>query len=263
MTDFRILSRPTISMSTFVRILHENNSPAAADAEKAWKNIVAYGVDPAFELAMFRHESSYGRKGAAVSRCNWGNLRRSPYFKSHKGFAKYPTWAQGAGDTARLLSIYGRNLIRLHKNTSTARTLPFVWAPAKDHNKPAAYGQALVDAIIRYHKRDRAWNPGGPHAAAGLAHPSPHPIAMPALAPGVTRYTTSFRGCRIRTAPNLSASIVKVAPVGLVIGATGAVNGAAYSVNGPTSRSWLKVVEIGGVRLQRPVFTARLFWHPV
>ena len=46
---------------------------------------------------------------------------------------------------------------------------------------------------------------------------------MPALAPGVTRYTTSFRGTRIRTAPNLTASIVKVAPVGLVIGATGAV----------------------------------------
>ncbi|MFI5226472.1 MAG: hypothetical protein ACHQ3P_07330 [Candidatus Limnocylindrales bacterium] len=86
---------------------------------------------------------------------------------------------------------------------------------------------------------------------------------MPALAPGVTRYTTSFRDTRIRTAPNLIASIVKVAPVGLVIGATGAVDGASYSANGPTSRSWLKVVEIGGVRLQRPVFTARLFWHAV
>ena len=263
MTDFKILSRPTISRATFVRILHENDSPAAGSAEQAWANIIAYGVDPAFELAMFLHESSYGRKGAAVSRRNWGNLRRSPYFKSFKGFAKYPTWAAGAGDTARLLRIYGLDLIRPPRHTSTARTLPFVWAPAKDHNKPAAYGQALVDAMVRYHRRERAWNPKGPNAAAPLSHPNAHPTVLPALAPGVTRYRTSFRGCRIRTAPNLTASIVKVAPVGLVIGAAGVVNGAPYSANGPSSRSWLKVVEIGGVRLQRPVFTARLFWHPV
>jgi hypothetical protein len=119
-----------------------------------------------------------------------------------------------------------------------------------------------VDAIARYHRRERAWNPGGPNVAATHVHPNPHPAVMPALAPGVTRYTTSFRGTRIRTAPNLTASIVKVAPVGLVIGATGAVDGAPYSANGPTSRSWLKVVETA-VRLQRPVFTARLFWHAV
>jgi len=260
--DFPILSSPTISKSTFVRILHQNHSPAAADAEKAWAKIVAYGVDPAFELAMFRHESSYGTKGAAVSRRNWGNLRRSPYFPSHKGFATYPTWADGAGDTARLLRIYGKNHIRRNTVTSTARSLPKVWAPAADHNKPIAYGTALVVAMIRYHAREKAWNPGGPHPDAPV-EPSPHPAPMPALPQGVTRYTTSFRGCRIRTDPDLAASIVKVAPVGLVIGAGGIVDGATYVVNGVTSRRWLKVVEIGGVRLKRPVFTARFFWQPV
>ena len=266
MIDFPILSKPTISKSTFVRILHQNHSPAAADAEKAWAKIVDYGVDPAFQLAMFLHESSYGTKGAAVSRRNWGNLRRSPYFPSHKGFAKYPTWAAGAGDTARLLRIYGLDLIRPKKSdprhhTSTARTLPFVWAPAKDHNKPDRYGKALVEAMIRFHGREKAWNPGGLHENAPKGQPAPHPPPMPAVAPGVTRYTTSFRGCRIRTDPDLGASVVKVAPVGLVIGASGPVDGDSYAVNGVTSRKWLKVVEIGGVRLKRPAFTAQFFWQ--
>lgn len=159
MTDYAILAPPRIRAATFARILRDAGSPAAASAAASYAAIVAAGVDPALELAVFQHESTYGRAGIAKVNRSWGNLRRSPSYPTVSGFVRYPTWQAGAADCARLLAVYGRNQIRPGTKTSTAQTFPFVWAPTADGNAPDRYGDAIVAAITRYVAVDRALTP--------------------------------------------------------------------------------------------------------
>jgi hypothetical protein len=254
MTDFTILARPRIQPATFVRILREAHSPAAAVAQQAWTAIVSHGVDPALALAVFQHESSFGKAGAAVSRRNWGNLRRSPHFKSDGRFVVYPTWIDGAGDAARLLAIYGHNKIRPKTPTSTARTFPFVWAPSADGNRPARYGNAVVASIQHYIDLDRLWHPS----------PGGHPAAPPLpVEPGATRIrvVATKNHSRIRTQPDLHAEVVLTVNVGFAAVAQRTISGAEYDVAGLRSNQWFELVELGGKPLPTPRFSAAVLWR--
>ena len=141
-TDYLLKSKPRITFSVFSRVLHSAGSPAAAEAQACWNAIVHYGIDPALALAQFDKESGYGKHGVATANKSWGNLRGSGGL-----WKKYRTWAIGAADYARLLSgpSYAGN-----SKYNTARKMPFRYAPAADHNSPAAYGQFLVTMINHY-----------------------------------------------------------------------------------------------------------------
>jgi hypothetical protein len=260
MTDFNILATPRIHQATFAKILRDAKSPAAVDAPKLWAAIVSHGVDPALALAVFQHESSYGKAGAAVSRRNWGNLRTSPHFPRDKGFVTYPTWVDGAGDAARLLARYGRNEIRPKVNTRTARTFPFVWAPSADGNKPDRYGTAVVAAIVRFIELDRILNPATP----GPAVPTPGPAAPKTVvdaAPTTTRVVAMKNQCRIRAKPDLKGAIVRSVDTGFAATASRTVVGAEYEVAGVRSNRWLEMVELGGTKLAAPLFSAAILWR--
>ena len=187
MTDYRIRSVPRISSDTFHAILHDVGSPAAVVGEAAYIRIAARGVDPVLALAIFEHESTYGRYGAAVSRHSWGNLRTSPDYPSRGGFVAYPTWVDGADDAARLLAgpLYGGSAAY-----ATARTFPARWAPAGDgQNNPATYGSALVGAIARYIELDRRRHPARPPAPSRAATITVHRGAV------VRIYRLGPKGC--------------------------------------------------------------------
>jgi hypothetical protein len=277
MVDFTILAKPRIHEDTFRGILRRHDSPAAAEAHDAYAEIVAHGVDPALALAVFQHESSFGRAGAAVPHRNWGNLRHSPFFKSEAGFVCYPTWHDGAGDTARLLAIYGRNLIRPRRTTCTARTFPHVWAPSSDGNAPTRYGRAIVAAMQGFIAEDRARHPGsvpsddhgGPHR-----HPEPRPPddqsdqtaahghAKPVAAGGdlPAPFVTILDRSRIRARPRLDASVLRVVHTGVHATVDRVRSGAPYEVNGAHANTWLRIRAINGVALPRPVFSASILW---
>jgi hypothetical protein len=264
MTDFTILAAPRIQQATFARILRDAKSPAAVDAPKLWVAIIRHGVDPALALAVFQHESSYGKAGAAVSRRNWGNLRTSPNFPRDGGFVTYPSWVDGAGDAARLLARYGRNEIRPKKNTRTALTFPFVWAPSADGNKPDRYGKAVVAAIQRFIEIDRALNPAQPKTVV----PAPAVPAAPAApatvveaAPTTTRVVVLKDHSRIRTKPDLKGAIVRSVDRGFAATAGRTVVGAIYEVAGVRSNRWIEIVGLDGKRLAAPVFSAAILWR--
>ena len=260
MTDFAILAKPRIHRSTFTRILREAKSPAAPVAHEAWAAIVAHGVDPALALAVFQHESSYGKAGAAVSRRNWGNLRRSPKFKDDGRFVVYPSWTAGAGDAARLLAIYGRDQIRPGKRTSTARTFPFVWAPSADGNRPARYGQAIVVAVKHYIQLDRTLHP--PAAVpANAAAAAPAAAPTPAAEPKRTRVVATKDHARIRSKPVLTAGVIRMVNSGVSAVAARTVHGADYDVNGHRSNLWVELIELDGKRLPAPAFSAAILWR--
>jgi hypothetical protein len=94
---------PRISLSTFARVLRRAQSPLAPHAVEAYQTIAEYGIDPAFALALFRKESSYGTNGVATETKNFGNVR-TPYADVHaighhpRGFAIFPDWLTGVMD---------------------------------------------------------------------------------------------------------------------------------------------------------------------
>ena len=254
MADYTILAQPRISRHTFARILANHQSPAAPVAGAAYDAITRHGVDPALELAMFQHESSFGRAGAAVSRHNWGNLRRSPGFPTVGGFVKYPDWMAGAGDTARLLAVYGRNEIRPRRRTNTARTFPYVWAPSSDGNRPLTYGEAIVNGIERFisldggHVHDPV-QPNGKH---------PHDDQQPGGAK--QRYVARADHSRLRTGPNVDATIVRTVNAGATAVIDQEVQGGPYDVLGQHATTWVRIVRLGGIALPTPVYSAAVLW---
>ena len=143
MTDYTLKSKPRITYGVFSRILTSANSPARKEAKACWTAITKYGIDPALALAQFNKESSFGKAGIATKNKSWGNLRGAG-----GKFKSYSTWAAGASDYARLLS---GKLYAGSAHYNTARTMPYRYAPAADHNAPAAYGQFLV-SHIKYYK---------------------------------------------------------------------------------------------------------------
>jgi hypothetical protein len=50
---------PRISAAKFQQVLEAANSPAATEAREIYRVIVENGTDPAFALALFKHESQY------------------------------------------------------------------------------------------------------------------------------------------------------------------------------------------------------------
>ena len=70
------VSAPRMSAESFARVLVRAGSSAAPDAANFYAIICSYNLDPAIALAMFCHESTYGKYGVANRSLNWGNLRR-------------------------------------------------------------------------------------------------------------------------------------------------------------------------------------------
>lgn len=179
--DFAILASPTISLPAFGAVLRGAKSPAASEYIGIYNAAVSYGVDPSVLLAVFQHESNFGKAGVAVATKSIGNLRftagsasvgATKYTTAHNGsFAAYTSYTQAATDASRLLasSLYGQS-----KGYSTVRTFPFRWAPAADHNAPAKYGASLAANIARW-----TGKAGSPFKAPP-ATPHPAKVAMTA-----------------------------------------------------------------------------------
>ena len=149
----QIAAPPRISPERFHRVLLAGGSPAAGENtdQGLYRICVDRGVDPAIALAFFRHESSFGTQGKAVTTLNWGNLRagRRAYLIAPVGgaggnFAWYRSWAEGLQDFCDLLR--GR-LYEGAGLTTVAQVVP-KYAPASDNNVPARY-IAAVEADVR------------------------------------------------------------------------------------------------------------------
>lgn len=164
--DLPLLAAPRISFAGFRAILHRHGSPALAEALACYAAFRDAGVDPAVGLAIFKHESGYGRAGIATRNRSWGNIR-------HAGvFVAYDSWTAGARGLAALLVVYGHNEIRPGRKTSTILTFAHVYAPAADHNDPTGYGQdvlALVTAWARLYPPGKPTGTGGRVRARHLA----------------------------------------------------------------------------------------------
>jgi hypothetical protein len=110
--DYNLQGPPSISPQQIDRILEAYGSPAAGSGQD-WYNLgLEYGIDPAFAVAFFIHESSAGsnpawagiKPGGATTH-NVGNIICAGYATCYGRFRDYGSWREGIEDWYRLINV--------------------------------------------------------------------------------------------------------------------------------------------------------------
>jgi hypothetical protein len=144
---YSVLGRPTISAAFINEVLAAYNSPAAGKGQALYDLGVKYGIDPAFALAFFMHESTFGTAGEAQTTKSLGNLRCYPGVtcvdQDRGGYASYPTWEAGFEAWYQLIRNY--YVAQLGK-TTIDQIIP-IYAPPSDGNDDSAYINSLKQSI--------------------------------------------------------------------------------------------------------------------
>ncbi len=141
---------PTITLAAIENQLARYGSPVSGHGQALYDLGRKYGIDPAYALAFFIHESAAGTRGLATVTLSLGNIRQSAGsgFPAYQGFRKYPSWEAGMEDWYRLI----KNLYIQGWQLRTVEAIVPVYAPAADHNDPQAYILAINSLVDGWRK---------------------------------------------------------------------------------------------------------------
>lgn len=148
-----IYGQPTITVSHINEILSAYHSPAAGTGQALYDLGVQYGIDPAYALAFFMHESTLGTAGEARVTLALGNLRciddRPCVDQDRGGYAQFNSWQDGYEHWYQLLTgpvYHGAGL-------TTIQAIIPRYAPSADNNNEQAYIDSLLYSV-------NAWRSG-------------------------------------------------------------------------------------------------------
>jgi hypothetical protein len=144
---YAVLGKPSINPDFINQVLSTYKSPAAGKGQSLYDLGIKYGIDPAFALAFFMHESSFGTQGEATKSLSLGNLRCIPNFRCEDNFAQFNNWEDGFQAWYQLI----RNWYVAVKGLTTVDQIIPVYAPPADNNNDNAYIAALKHAIDTWH----------------------------------------------------------------------------------------------------------------
>jgi hypothetical protein len=144
-----VLGSPTISIEDVEAVLRKYNSPAAGTG-RAWVALgQQYGIDPAYALAFFIHESTAGTnpgwaglKPGGGSTHNVGNIICAGYPTCYGRFRDYASWDEGIEDWYKLIA---REYIE-GRGAQTVEQIVPIYAPAFENNVDA-YVNAVVSMV--------------------------------------------------------------------------------------------------------------------
>ncbi|MBX5459257.1 MAG: glucosaminidase domain-containing protein [Thermogemmatispora sp.] len=145
----RVQGPPTIGRAQVDRLLCAAGSPACGTGDILYDVMVQAGINPAFALAIFWHESHFGTLGVARATHSLGNIRCTPsWSRCLGGYRWYPSWQASYTDFAALLTreYFPRGLLTVEQ------ILP-VYAPAADNNVPAAYISDVLALMEHWRQR--------------------------------------------------------------------------------------------------------------
>ncbi len=151
MGPYSVLGKPTISAAFINQVLASYNSPAAGKGQALYDLGVKYGIDPAFALAFFQHESTFGTAGEARTTMSLGNLRCIPnrpcVDQDRGGYAQMKSWEDGFEIWYQLI----RNYYVATRGLVTVDQIIPVYAPTADNNNEQGYISALKHSIDTWH----------------------------------------------------------------------------------------------------------------
>lgn len=148
-----IYGSPTISVAQIEAIFTAYHSPARGTGQDLYDLGVKYGIDPAFAMAFFMHESTLGTQGEARVTLALGNERcindRPCIDQDRGGYAQFNSWQDGYEHWYALMTS------DLYKGSglTTVQTIIPRYAPTADNNNEQAYIDALIYSI-------NAWRSG-------------------------------------------------------------------------------------------------------
>jgi hypothetical protein len=139
---------PSLSADQVDAILSRAGSPAAGTGQTFYEQSLQTGINDAYALAFYGHESSYGLAGVARFSKSIGNLRCIPTADCVGGYAYFSSWEQGITAWYSLI----RNLYINTWHLATVETIIPKYAPADDHNNEAGYINSVVATVASYER---------------------------------------------------------------------------------------------------------------
>jgi len=140
---YTVVGSPTIQADFIDSVLKHYNSPAAGKGKVLYDYGVKYNIDPAFALAFFMQESTFGTQGIARVTHSLGNIRATNGYPNYGGYRLYHSWEEGFDDWYKLIN----NLYVGQWGLSTVDQIIPVYAPAADNNDESAYIQNVKNAV--------------------------------------------------------------------------------------------------------------------
>ncbi|MDQ3929129.1 MAG: glucosaminidase domain-containing protein, partial [Chloroflexota bacterium] len=132
---YDVMGAPTISVEQIEKVLRQYGSPVAGLGQTLYDLGIKYGINPAYALAFFVHESGCGTKGVARFSKSLGNIRWTEGYTSYEGYRSYPSWEAGMEDWYLLI----KDLYINGWGLRTVDAIVPVYAPAADRNDPVGY----------------------------------------------------------------------------------------------------------------------------
>jgi Mannosyl-glycoprotein endo-beta-N-acetylglucosaminidase len=146
-----VYGQPSITASFIDHVLCAASSPACGTGQALYDSGKLTGIDPAYALAFFWHESQFGKYGVARTNKGIGNIRCTSGYSCLYGFRMYPTWQAGYVDWYGLIAWYGT---ALHK--WAIETIVPTYAPPGDNNDTPAYIQSVLASVTAWRIEGRA-----------------------------------------------------------------------------------------------------------
>ena len=146
-----VLGKPTLAASFVNRVLSAYHSPAVGTGQALYDLSVRYGVDDAYALAFFMHESTFGTTGVARATRSLGNIRCTPGYQCTLGYRAYATWQAGYEDWYHLIRDgYVTGQVSSTCPCVTVQQIIPVYAPEADGNDEQAYIAAVLSAVAAW-----------------------------------------------------------------------------------------------------------------
>jgi hypothetical protein len=130
-----VVGSPSLSAQRIDSILCNAGSPACGIGQTFYSDGVQYGIDPAYALAFFKHESSFGTAGMATQTHSIGNIVCTPGYDCIGRFRAYRSWADGVHDWFHLI----KNLYIDKWDCTTVESIISHYAPSSDNNDESGY----------------------------------------------------------------------------------------------------------------------------
>lgn len=138
-----IIGKPSLLASQIDKILCNSGSPACGVGQAFYRGSLSSGIDDAYALAFFKHESSYGKYGIARRTLAIGNIRCNGWAgRCIEGFRAYTTWSEGVDDWYSLIRWYVDAL-----DKETVQQILYTYSPPGDDNDTASYIRDVCSSV--------------------------------------------------------------------------------------------------------------------
>lgn len=142
--DYRLIAPPSVTPAQIDQILEAYSSPAVGTGQIFYNLGLEYGIDPAFAVAFFIHESGAGTNPRwdgmkqydasdprrSVTTHNIGNISCAGYSNCLGRWRDYPNWETGIRDWYRLIAV---EYIEGRGHRTVADIIP-VYAPSHEND---------------------------------------------------------------------------------------------------------------------------------